>query len=108
MRKKRIIRMSAYKVTSRIIASYILGAVSVTGLVTMCIYSAAKKGNAGIVAGIMPIILMMFNIAGLIMAYSEMKNDDVKPKHVFWGSAINGLLVILFLIIYISGIIIGI
>lgn len=107
MRRKRIIKMSAYKVTPKIIASYVFGLVSFGVLILLCIFSAMSKGQAGFAAGIIPIIMMIFNIVGLVISYPEIRNDDIKPKHVFWSSSINGIMVILYLVIYICGIIMG-
>ena len=61
MRRKRIIKMSAYKVTPKIIASYVFGLVSFGVLILLCIFSAMSKGQAGFAAGIIPIIMMIFN-----------------------------------------------
>ncbi len=38
-----------------------------------------------------------------MLAYRSLRNDDVKLKHVYTGLITNGLLVIVYLVLYIIG-----
>ena len=79
-------------------------AISVSSiLIITSILSAISKGNAGIIAGILPMFAMNISIAGLVLAYRSLRNDDVKLKHVYTGLITNGLLVIVYLVLYIIG-----
>ena len=103
VRKKKAIKMSAYIVTKKLVASICIAIISLLGFVGVCIYSAVMKGNAGFIVGIVPLFLMLCNIAGLMIAYSEIKKDNVKVKYVTIGTLSNGLIVVLYLFMYIVG-----
>lgn len=103
VRKKKAIKMSAYKVTKKLAASICIALISFLGFVGVCIYSAIMKGNAGFIVGIVPLFLMLCNIVGLMIAYSEIKNENVKVKYVTIGTLSNGLILVVYLFMYIVG-----
>lgn len=103
VRKKKAIKMSAYKITKKLIASICIAIFSLCGFIGVCIYSAMMKGNAGFIVGIVPLFLMLCNIAGLIIAYSEIKKDNVKAKHITIGALSNAFILIVYIIMYILG-----
>lgn len=103
VRRKKAIKMSAYKVTKKLAASICIALISFLGFVGVCIYSAIMKGNAGFIVGIVPLFLMLCNIVGLMIAYSEIKNENVKVKYVTIGTLSNGLILVVYLFMYIVG-----
>ena len=103
IRKKKAIKMSAYKVTKKLVASICIAILSLLGFIGVCIYSAIMKGNAGFIVGIVPLFLMLCNIVGLMVAYSEIKKDNVKVKYVTIGTLSNGLILVVYLFMYIVG-----
>lgn len=103
VRKKKAIKMSAYKITKKLIVSFCIAIFSLCGFVGVCIYSAIMKGNAGFIVGIVPLFLMLCNIVGIIIAYSEIKNDNVKSKHITIGTLSNAFIVIVYILMYIVG-----
>lgn len=103
VRRKKAIKMSAYKGTKKLAASICIALISFLGFVGVCIYSAIMKGNAGFIVGIVPLFLMLCNIVGLMIAYSEIKNENVKVKYVTIGTLSNGLILVVYLFMYIVG-----
>ena len=86
------------------ILSIITAGISVVAFVSVCIYSAYKAGDAGIVAGTVPIAAMIINLAGFIFAYVNFKAENVKMQYVTIGAVLNAVLLILYLILYLMGI----
>lgn len=103
IRKKKAIKMSAYKVTKKLAASICIALISFLGFVGVCVYSAIMKGDAGFIVGIVPLFLMLCNIVGLMIAYSEIKNDNVRVKYVTIGTLSNGIILVVYLLMYIAG-----
>lgn len=101
--KKKPGKMSSYIIPNEIIISYSFAVFSIISAFALCIYSAVNKGNAGFIAGVIPLIALMLNITGLILAYRNLKNESVKLKHVYIGLISNGLLVIFYLVLYVIG-----
>ncbi|MCI8307375.1 MAG: hypothetical protein HFH14_04925, partial [Lachnospiraceae bacterium] len=83
--------------------SICIAILSLLGFIGVCIYSAIMKGNAGFIVGIVPLFLMLCNIVGLMVAYSEIKKDNVKVKYVTIGTLSNGLILVVYLFMYIVG-----
>ena len=100
IRKKKATRMSAYKVTTGIVISFLTAIISFVGLAGLCIYSALNKGNAGIFVGIIGIILFFANVAGFIFGILERSNDEAKQKYVLLGTIFNLILMIIYMLLY--------
>jgi len=103
IRKKKARRMSAYRVTTGIFLSIFFAIASFIGLAALCVYSAVNKGQAGILIGIIGLILFFANIAGFIIGIFERKNDEAKQKYIIIGILANLLLVILYIVLYMIG-----
>ena len=101
--KKKPGKMSSYVIPKEIITSYCFAGVSLVSVIAVSIHSAVKRGNAGIVVGVIPFIALILNITGLILAYRNLKNESVKLKHVYIGLISNGLLVFFYLVLYVVG-----
>ena len=102
--KKQTITFSRKYVTASSVISIIFAILSVVSFIFMCIYSAVNKGEAGSVAGIVPIFAMIINLAGFVLAYANFKRENVKMKYVTIGAVSNALLLIAYLFLYLTGI----
>lgn len=103
IKRKKPRKVIISRVSNELIFSFVFAVVSFSILIITSILSAISKGNAGIIAGILPMFAMIISIAGLVLAYRSLRNDDVKLKHVYTGLITNGLLVIVYLVLYIIG-----
>ncbi|MDD7521414.1 MAG: hypothetical protein SOW12_07120 [Lachnospiraceae bacterium] len=103
IKRKKPRKVIISRVSNELISSFVFAVVSFSILIITSILSAISKGNAGIIAGILPMVAMIISIAGLVLAYRSLRNDDVKLKHVYTGLITNGLLVIVYLVLYIIG-----
>lgn len=103
IKRKKPRKVIVSRVSNELISSFVFAVVSFSILIITSILSAISKGNAGIIAGILPMFAMIISIAGLVLAYRSLRNDDVKLKHVYTGLIMNGLLVIVYLVLYIIG-----
>ncbi len=103
IKRKKPRKVIVSRVSNELIFSFVFAVVSFSILIFTSILSAISKGNAGIIAGILPMFAMIISIAGLVLAYRSLRNDDVKLKHVYTGLITNGLLVIVYLVLYIIG-----
>ena len=103
IKRKKPRKVIVSRVSNVLISSFVFAVVSFSILIITSILSAISKGNAGIIAGILPMFAMIISIAGLVLAYRSLRNDNVKLKHVYTGLITNGLLVIVYLVLYIIG-----
>lgn len=103
IKRKKPRKVIVSRVSNELIFSFVFAVVSFSILIITSILSAISKGNAGIIVGILPMFAMIISIAGLVLAYRSLRNDDVKLKHVYTGLITNGLLVIVYLVLYIIG-----
>lgn len=103
IKRKKPRKVIISRVSNELISSFVFAVVSFSILIITSILSAISKGNAGIIAGILPMFAMIISIAGLVLAYRSLRNDDVKLKHVYTGLITNGFLVIVYLVLYIIG-----
>ena len=103
IKRKKPRKVIISRVSNELISSFVFAVVSFSILIITSILSAISKGNAGIIAGILPMFAMNISIAGLVLAYRSLRNDDVNLKHVYTGLITNGLLVIVYLVLYIIG-----
>lgn len=104
-RKKRreALRVSVKRIPVSVYAALLIAIVSIVSFLAMCIISACNKGNAGLVAGFVPILAALFNVIGLVLAYSCFKMEDVRNKVVSIATILNGFMIIMYLLLYILG-----
>ncbi|MBE5938455.1 MAG: hypothetical protein E7265_10555 [Lachnospiraceae bacterium] len=103
-KRRKAMRVSASKVPLSIYFSLAVGILSLISFFLVCAIAAANKGAAGIWVGTVPLIAGLANIFALIIAYKGFKMDDVRSKWVSVASIINGIMIILYLLLYIIGI----
>lgn len=85
------------------IASFVFCIISFILFAIACFMSGQKGGNGGLNVGIIGTISFLISIIGFIMAWLGLHQEDIRPLFPAIGSVINGLLVILYMILYILG-----
>lgn len=100
--RKRI-RFSDKSHPKRGIVSVILGVLAIVILLALCIVSGTKKGNAGIEIGVMGLATMILSVIGFVLAIRSSKEEDIYHVTPAVGSILNGILILLFMVLFIRG-----
>lgn len=85
------------------IASFVLSILSFISFVTACVMSGQERGNGGLNVGIIGVLSFFISVIGFIMAWFALRQENIRPLFPAIGSVVNGLLVILYMILYILG-----
>lgn len=86
------------------IASAILAGVSLLSFAAACVISGRNGGNAGLGIGLIGMLCFLASITGFIMAWISLHQENIRPLFPTIGSVVNGLLIIVYMILYILGI----
>ena len=95
-RKKDGLHLTDKKHPKQGIASTIL-------FLVLCILSGQAGGNAGIWIGIWGVVLAVINIWGFVLGMISLKLENIRQLFPSLGVIINGLMVLMYLVIYIIG-----
>lgn len=106
-RKKRreALRISVKRVPVSVYIALVIGLLSIISFLIICIVSAFDKGNTGLIAGAVPVVAALLNVIGLVLSYSCFRMDDVRNKFVSFATILNGFMIIMYLLLYIYGMI---
>jgi len=102
-KNKDMIHFSGRSHTKLGIISAIIGIVSVLGFLTISIISGLNKGNGGIILGIIGIVLFGLSAFGFYLSYQSFKQRDIFYRFPIIGAVLNGIMTVVFLILYILG-----
>ncbi len=83
--------------------SVALGAVVVLVLSFLLFFSSSSKGTSGMAVGVVGVIELIAAFVGFILAVRCFKEEDVYMITPTIGAVANGVLVIIFLMLYIIG-----
>lgn len=86
------------------IVSTILAGISFISFAAACIISGKNGGNAGAGVGITGILCFLSSTAGFIMAWISLHRENIRPLFPAIGSMVNGILIIIYMILYILGV----
>ena len=95
--RKRI-RFSDKKHPKHGIISVVLGV-----LLTLCIVSGHAKGRAGMEIGALGLATMVLSIIGFVLAVRCNKEEDIYHVTPAVGSVLNGIMILLFMVLFIKG-----
>ena len=95
--RKRI-RFSDKKHPKHGIISVVLGVLSIIILLTLCIVSGHAKGRAGMEIGARGLATMV-----LVLAVRCNKEEDIYHVTPAVGSVLNGIMILLFMVLFIKG-----
>ena len=85
------------------ILSTVLGIVSFVFFAVLCVISGKTGGMAGIEIGLLGLVSFAISIAGFILACLSLRLEEIRPLFPTLGAVINGLLMLMYLIVYILG-----
>jgi len=82
----------------------VIGIVTALGFITTCILSGIYRGEGGLIFGLIGILLFALSILGFILSYKALKQRDIFYRFPMTGLITNGIMLIVYLVIYIMGI----
>lgn len=85
------------------IVSVILAVAALVMLITLCVLSGKAKGNSGLGTGALGMVSMIMSIMGFIMAVKCYRQEDIYMVTPTIGSIMNGILVVVFLLLFFIG-----
>ena len=97
--RKRI-RFSDKKHPKHGIISVVLGVLSIIILLTLCIVSGHAKGRAGMEIGALGLATMVLSIIGFVLAVRCNKEEDIYHVTPAVGSVLNGIMILLFMVLF--------
>lgn len=100
---KEMIHFSGRRHTKMGIASAVIGIVAVLGFIALSVASGLAGGKGGSVLGLLGILLFALSVTGFILSYKACKKKDIFYSFPIIGAVLNGLMTILFMIIYLLG-----
>ncbi len=104
-RKKEMIHFSGRRHTKTGICSAVIGIVVIVGFLTLSIISSLSHGQGGLSLGVLGILLLALSVFGFVLSYKAFKKKDIFYRFPIIGAALNGLMTILLLIMYIYGLV---
>lgn len=81
----------------------IIAVVSLVLMLVLFICSGIEKGNGGILYGYLGIVNLFLSVTGFVMALRCLKREDIYMTTPTVGSVLNGIIIILYLILYFQG-----
>lgn len=85
------------------IFSMIIAIVSLLVMIILFICSGMEKGNGSILYGYLGILNLILSITGFVFALRCFKREDIYMTTPTVGSVLNGIIIILYLILYFLG-----
>lgn len=85
------------------IVSMIIAFISLIGMIALFVGSGMAKGNAGILYGYLGIVNLIVSVVGFVLSLRCYRKEDVYMTTPAVGSVLNGIIIILFLILYFEG-----
>lgn len=85
------------------IVSMIIAFTSLIGMIALFIGAGMAKGNAGILYGYLGILNLIVSVVGFVFSLRCYRKEDVYMTTPAVGSVLNGIIIILYLILYFEG-----
>lgn len=102
-KEKEMIHFSGRRHTKTGIVSTVMGGFVILGFLVLSIISSTARGNGGFFLGVFGILLFGVSIYGFYLAYKAFKKKDIFYRYPILGAVLNGIMAILFLVLYILG-----
>lgn len=80
-----------------------LAVLSLGVFAVLCFMSGETDGHSGLEAGIMGLICALISIVGFVMAWISLNQDNIRTLFPTIAAVSHGLLILLYLIVYILG-----
>ena len=101
--KKKSLRFSGRRHSRGGVISTVMAGIGWLIFAALCVYSSATGGNAAAVAGIIGILDAVFALTGMVIAFRGFYERDVYYVMPAVGVVINGVLFVLFFVLYLMG-----
>lgn len=85
------------------IISTILGVLSIGALIILAISSSLSGGNGSLLVGGLGIIALIVSFIGFTLGISSCKEDEVYYSYPVVGTSLNGIIFVIYIIIYLMG-----
>ncbi|MDD3172265.1 MAG: DUF6142 family protein [Herbinix sp.] len=103
-RNKEMIHFSGRRHTKMGISSVIIGVFVILVFLTISVISGLAKGKGGFLLGVIGLLLFFLSVFGFVLAYKSFKKKDIFYRFPVIGIILNGLMTLLFIVIYLLGI----
>lgn len=102
-KRKEGLRLTDKKHPRQGIWATVLGILSIVVFLSLCFISGEERGHSGIGIGIAGIACAVISIGGFILAWLSLRLDNIRQLFPSLGVVINGLMILMYLIVYILG-----
>ncbi len=102
-RRRRKLRVASKKNSPFTVLTLCAGIFSFAVFIAICILSAVHKGEYGVMAGIVPLIMLAVNIICFAQAYRQLFKENIREGIVSLSAIINGGMVVIYLVLYLVG-----
>ena len=85
------------------ILATVLGVASIVLFIVLCFISSQSHGKAGVLVGLSGIGCFCLSVAGFVMAWISLHQENIRPLFPTIASVLNGLSVIFYLLLYLWG-----
>lgn len=85
------------------ILSTVLAGISLVIFCGVCLLSGQNRGNLGLSAGVLGLVCFGISVAGFICAWVSLHLENIRTLFPTIGSMANGLMVVMYLILYAWG-----
>ena len=101
--KKTKLKFQGRKRSKKGIASMLLALLSLAALITASVLSGMAKGAGGSFLGYIGIGALFVSVLGFLLGVRSFKQADILYFHPVFGAVLNGLLLIVYLSLYLIG-----
>lgn len=84
--------------------SAIIGILVVIGFLTLSIMSGLLRGEGGFLFGVLGLGFFALSILGFLLSYKALKQKDIFYRFPIMGVVFNGIMMIVYLTLYLMGI----
>lgn len=102
-RRKEGLRLTDKKHPKQGIWATALGVLSIVIFLVLCFMSGEARGKSGIEIGFMGLLCVLVSLAGFVLAWLSLRLENIRQLFPSLGVIINGLMLLLYLIVYILG-----
>jgi ABC-type transport system involved in cytochrome c biogenesis permease subunit len=104
LKKHRVYKFSDKRHPIIGVISVILAVSSFITIMILFLVSSQQQGNSGIMIGLIGILAFFLSVLGLILAVISAREKEIHYTFPIIGMGFNGILMIIYMIIYVVGI----
>lgn len=105
---KRKQKQSSLKLTDKkhppiAIGATLIGLCSGVAFFIVCLVSSQSHGKAGVYIGAWGILCLLLSVAGFVMSWISLKQDNIRTLFPTIAAVMNGLLLVFYFLLYFWG-----